>query len=258
MNQNEFKEDIYDDTLKKIESKFPCTSHTELLKILKNIYPNYTLYDEDNINKVVSKVRKEMLMMNGKAKFRMTDPIRVTMEIHKNESTVNILKKIKRKINENIPYSFETALFLGLEKYGIAMCDIERYRTYAIDMLVEYNWKNIKKNINSLESPIVTIKVVNALNYNAWMIYFLDRESRIYLKGFINANLDAVVHELSHCGYKKCDIEDALEEIYYLNPEFVSRNTKELAKEVKEQLEGDSSASQLIHRHPYIKQEGEK
>lgn len=249
MNQNEFAKDIYDDTSKKIMSEFSCTSHTELLKILKNIYPDDTLYDEDNINKVVSKVRKEMLMINGRAKFRMTDPVKVTMRICKNESTINILRKIRRQINENIPYSFETALFLGLEKYGIAMCDIERYRTYAIDMLVEYNWKNIKKNINSFESSMVTIKVVNVLNYNAWMIYFLDRESRIYLRSFINANLDAVIQELSHCGYKKCDIEDALEEIYYQNPEFVSRNTKELAKEVKEQLEEDSSASQLIHRH---------
>lgn len=250
MNQNEFAKDIYDDTSKKIMSEFPCTSHTELLKILKNIYPDDTLYDEDNINKVVSKVRKEMLMINGRAKFRMTDPVKVTMRIRKNESTINILRKIRRQINENIPYSFETALFLGLEKYGIAMCDIERYRTYAIDMLVEYNWKNIKKNINSFKSPTVTIKVVNVLNYNVWMIYFLDRESRIYLRSFINANLDAVIQELSHCGYKKCDIEDALEEIYYLNPEFVSRNTKELAKEVKKQLEEGSSASQLIHRHP--------
>ena len=227
-------DDYWHKVLKKIKPEFPSISDDELMEMLGMIYRGRI--PTDTIHETIDKVKKEIVLKNGKFKLDMTFSDKATIIIKKNEDMIDILENIRRKVDTFLAYNFETANMLELEDYPIALSDIERYRSYAIDMLVKYNWNKIKKKIDNSKNQKVTIEVVNTLHYTGWMIVNLNRKSRIYYHEFMNAYFDDVVDEFSDSQYSKKEIEKAIKKAYFKDPEFIGRDTKEIAEKVKEQL----------------------
>lgn len=221
--------------LKKIKPEFPGISDDELMEMLGMIYRGR--FPEDTTHETVSKVKKEIELKNGKFKLEMAFPDKATIIVKKNEDMVDILEDIRRKVDTFLAYNFETAATLELLQYPIALSDIERYRSYAIDMLVKYNWNKIKKNIDNSKNQKVTIEIVNTLGYTGWMIANLNRKSRVYYEEFMDAYFDGVIDELSDSHYSKEEIEKATKKAYFKDPEFIGDNAKDIAEKVKMQLE---------------------
>lgn len=236
----DIKECVNDDewrkVLKKIKPEFPGISDDDLMEMLGMIYRG-RFFPEDTTREIVSKVKKEIELKNGKLKLDMRFPDKATLIIKKNEDTVDILEDIRRKVDTFLAYNFETANMLELLQYPIAWSDIERYRSYAIDMLVKYNWNKIKKNIDNSKSQKVTIEVVNTLHYTGWIIANLNRKSRVYYEEFMDAYFDGVIDEFSGSHYSKKEIKKATKKAYFKDPEFIGRNAKDVAEKVKMQLE---------------------
>lgn len=228
-------DDNWREVLTKIKPEFSNISDDDLLEMLGMIYRGGIPID--TIHETIGKVKREIALKNGKFKLDMTFPEKATITVKKNEKTVDILEDIRRKVDSFLTYNFEMACFLELDEYPIALSDIERYRSYAIDMLVKYNWNKIKKNIDNSKNQKVTIEVVNTLHYAGWMITNLNRKSRIYYHEFMNAYFDDVVDELSDSQYSKKEIAKAIKKAYFKDPEFIGHDSKEIAEKVKVQLE---------------------
>lgn len=228
-------DDNWREVLKKIKPEFPNISDDDLLEMLGMIYRGGIPID--TIHETISKVKKEMALKNGKVMLDMTLPEKTAITVRRNEKTIDILEDIRRKIDSFLAYNFEMACFLELEEYPIALSDIERYRSYAIDMLVKYNWNKIEKNIDNSKNQQITIEIVNTLHYTGWMIANLNRKSRTYFDEFMNAYFDDVVNVLSDNHYNKQEIKRAMKKTYFKDPEFIGRDAKEIAEKVKVQLE---------------------